>query len=240
VKTPPFTAESHKKLSERPSYSWSKLVSEKKTSQKIVSGNVIRYARVSTRGQSLDSQVDALVAAGAVRVFQEYASGATQMRARWKECLDYLQPGNVLTVADLTRLGRSTADLADIVTVLGQRGIGFRSLAEPWLDTTNAHGKLIFDMFASLAEYERSRLSERTKAGPDAAKARGRLGGRPRTMTPSKTEAARQLRSQGKTLNETAQILSVSVSSLTRALSQNEASYALKRVAPLKSEPGRQ
>jgi DNA invertase Pin-like site-specific DNA recombinase len=169
-----------------------------------VSGNVIGYARVSTRGQSLDSQVDALVVAGAVRVFQEYASGATQARTRWKECLDYLQPGNVLTVADLTRLGRSTADLADIVTVLGQRGIGFRSLAEPWLDTTSAHGKLIFDMFASLAEYERSRLSERTKAGLAAAKARGRLGGRPRTMTPSKTEAARQLRSQGKTLKETA------------------------------------
>ncbi|MDQ1060778.1 DNA invertase Pin-like site-specific DNA recombinase [Arthrobacter globiformis] len=162
------------------------------------------------------------VAIGAVRVFQEYASGATQARKRWKECLDYLQPGNVLTVADLTRLGRSTADLADILTVLGQRGIGFRSLAEPWLDTTSAHGKLIFDMFASLAEYERSRLSERTKAGLAAAKARGRLGGRPRTMTPSKTEAARQLRSQGKTLKETAQILSVSISSLTRALSRND------------------
>lgn len=103
-----------------------------------VSGNVIGYARVSTRGQSLHSQVDALEAAGAVRVFQEYASGATQARTRWKECLDYLQPGNVLTVADLTRLGRSAADLAEIVTVLGQRGIGFRSLAEPWLDTTSA------------------------------------------------------------------------------------------------------
>jgi DNA invertase Pin-like site-specific DNA recombinase len=148
--------------------------------------------------------------------------GATQARARWKECLDHLQPGDILTVADLTRLGRSTADLADIVTVLGQRGIGFRSLAEPWLDTTSAHGKLIFDMFASLAEYERSRLSERTKAGLAAAKARGWLGGRPRTMTPSKTEAARQLRSQGKTLKETAQILSVSISSLTRALSRND------------------
>lgn len=138
-----------------------------------MSGNVIGYARVSTRGQSLDSQVDALVAAGAMRVFQEYASGATQARTRWKECFDYLQPGNVLTVADLTRLGRSTSDLAEIVTVLRQRGIGFRSLSEPWLDTTSAHGKLIFDMFASLAEYERSRLSERTKAGLAAAKARG-------------------------------------------------------------------
>lgn len=186
------------------------------------SGNVVGYARVSTRGQSLDLQVDALVAAGAVRVFQEYASGSTQSRTRWKECLEYLQSGNILVVNDLTRLGRSTADLSDIVTVLGQRGIGFRSLAEPWLDTS-AHGKLIFDMFASLAEYERSRLSERTRAGLAAAKARGRLGGRPRTMTPQKLEAARQLRGQGKTLKETAATLSVSVSSLTRALSSKPA-----------------
>lgn len=68
--------------------------------------------------------------------------------------LEHLQPGNVLVVADLTRLGRNTADLSGIVTVLGRQGIAFRSLAEPWLDTTSAHGKLIFDMFASLAEYE--------------------------------------------------------------------------------------
>lgn len=184
-----------------------------------MSGNVIGYARVSTRGQSLDAQIDALTKAGALRVFQERASGATQARARWKECLDYLQPGNVLMVADLTRLGRSTADLADIVTVLGHRGIAFRSLAEPWLDTTSAHGKLIFDMFASLAEYERSRLSERTKEGLAAARSRGRMGGRPRVMTPGKLETALQLRAEGKTLKETAQRLSVSTSSLTRALS---------------------
>jgi DNA invertase Pin-like site-specific DNA recombinase len=94
--------------------------------------------------------------------------------------------------------------------------------AEPWLDTTSAHGKLIFDMFASLAEYERSRLSERTKAGLAAAKARGRLGGRPRTMTAGKLETARQLRSEGKTLKETAGRFSVSISSLTRALSRSE------------------
>lgn len=95
-----------------------------------------------------------------------------------KDCLEHLQPGNILVVTDLTRLGRSTADLSDIVTVLGRRGIGFRFLAKPRLDTASAHGKLIFDMFASLAEYERSRLSERTKAGMAAAKARSRLGHR--------------------------------------------------------------
>lgn len=183
-----------------------------------MSRNVIGYARVSTRGQSLDAQVDALVGAGAIKVFMEHASGATQARVRWQDCLEHLQPGNILVVTDLTRLGRSTADLSDIVTVLGRRGIGFRSLAEPWLDTTSAHGKLIFDMFASLAEYERSRLSERTRAGLAAAKARGRLGGRPPAMTPTKLAAAKDLRGQGKKLQEIAETLSVSMSTLTRAL----------------------
>lgn len=189
------------------------------------SGNAIGYARVSTRGQSLDSQLDALTSAGAIKVFQEHASSATQARAQWIECLNYLQPGKVLLVSDLTRLGRSTADLSDIVTVLGQRGIGFRSLAEPWLDTTSAHGKLIFDMFASIAEYERSRLSERTKSGLEAAKTRERRGGRPRSMTVAKTEAALQLRAHGKTLKEVAQTLSVSISSVTRALSPQSKPY---------------
>lgn len=183
-----------------------------------MSRNVIGYARVSTRGQSLDAQVDALVGAGAIKVFMEHASGATQARARWQDCLEHLQPGNILVVTDLTRLGRSTADLSDIVTVLGRRGIGFRSLAEPWLDTTSAHGKLIFDMFASLAEYERSRLSERTRAGLAAAKARGRRGGRPPVMTAAKLETAKDLRRQGKKLQEIAETLSVSMSTLTRAL----------------------
>jgi DNA invertase Pin-like site-specific DNA recombinase len=99
--------------------------------------------------------------------------------------------------------------------------IGFRSLAEPWLDTTSAHGKLIFDMFASLVEYERSAVRTHTSgAGGSRAPQPGRR--QTRTMTPQKLEAARQLRSQGKTLKQTAGILSVSVSSLTRALSARQ------------------
>ena len=111
-------------------------------------------------------------------------------------------------------------DLADVVTVLGQWGVGFRSLAEPGLDTTSAHGKLIFDMFASLAEYERSRLSDPTKAGFGGGESTRATRWTASNYDSSKTEAARQLRSQRKTLKETAQILSVSVSSLTRALSR--------------------
>ncbi|WP_326950738.1 recombinase family protein [Arthrobacter sp. Leaf337] len=97
---------------------------------------------------------------------------------RWQDCLEHLQPGNILVVTDLTRLGGSTADLSDIVTVLGRRGIGFRSLAEPWLDTTSAYGKLIFDMFASLAEYE-----------PVVRTHEGRVSGRESQGTPRRTSA---------------------------------------------------
>jgi DNA invertase Pin-like site-specific DNA recombinase len=179
-------------------------------------GNVIGYARVSTKDQSMISQVDALVGAGAVKVFQEHASGVTQARPRWQACLEYLQPGNVLVVTDLTRLGRSTADLSSIVGALGDMRVGFRSLAEPWLDTTTAHGQLIFNMFAALAEYERSRLSERTRAGLAAARARGRQGGRPRAMTPAKEEAAHHLRAQGKTLQDISAALGVSLSTVVR------------------------
>lgn len=188
--------------------------------------HIIGYARVSTKEQSLESQVDALVAAGALKVFQEHASGATQARPQWQTCLEYLQPGNILAVTDLTRLGRSTRDLSSIVAALGERGIGFRSLADPWLDTTKAHRQLILSMFAALAEYERSRLLERTKAGLDAARSRGRNGGRPRSMTPSKEDTARQLRSQGKTLQEIAGTLSVSLSTVTRTLGRGAGTNA--------------
>ncbi|MET4097578.1 DNA invertase Pin-like site-specific DNA recombinase [Arthrobacter sp. UYCu712] len=96
--------------------------------------------------------------------------------------------------------------------------MAFRSLTEPWLNTTSSHGKLIFDMFASLAEYERNRLSERTKAGLVAARARGRLGGRPPAMTPNKLQTAHQLRAHEMTLHEVAGTIGVSVSALARAL----------------------
>lgn len=193
--------------------------------------NVTGYARVSTKDQSLESQVGALTAAGAIRVFQEHASGATQVRPGWQACLEYLQPGNTLAVTDLTRLGRSTTDLSSIVVTLGERSIGFRSLAEPWLDTTTTHGQLIFNMFAALAEYERSRLSERTKAGLDAARSRDRNGGRPRSITASKEETARLLRSQGKTLKEISSTLSVSLSTVARTLGRGPDTKVPLRVA---------
>ncbi|XAS69119.1 recombinase family protein [Micrococcaceae bacterium Sec5.7] len=103
---------------------------------------IVCYARVSTKEQTMESQVDAVVATGAFKVFMEQASGATQVRPQWQECLRYLQPGNHLVVTELTRPGRSTEDLAGIITLLGERGIVFKSLTEPWLDNRSAHGQL--------------------------------------------------------------------------------------------------
>lgn len=186
-------------------------------------GVIIGYARVSTGDQNLEGQRDALQAAGAWRVFEDKASGATQDRPGWRECLEQLQPGNTLLVTDLTRLGRSTIDLAGIVEELGKRGVAFRSLAEPWLDTSSAHGRLIFDMFASIAAYERARLIERTNAGLAAARARGRLGGRPTVMTPEKAEVAKEMRAKKKSLRQIAEALSVSPTTIVRHLAEQKA-----------------
>lgn len=195
------------------------LTSEASSVWSTVAANIVAYARVSTTDQNLDAQEDALRTAGAIRIFSDRASGATQNRPEWIKCLEYLQPGNVLLVNDLTRLGRNAADLASIVNSLADRHIGFRSLKEPFLDTTTSHGILIFQMFSAVAEYERNRLRERTMDGLTAARARGRVGGRPVKMTDHKINTARKLRGEGLKIREVAETLGVSESSVVRALS---------------------
>jgi DNA invertase Pin-like site-specific DNA recombinase len=146
-----------------------------------VSSNLIGYARVSTADQNPDLQEDALRRAGAIRIFTDHASGSTQARPAWQQCLEYLQPGNVLVVWKLDRIGRSTADLARIVAELGDRGIQFKSLTESFIDTTTSDGRLIFHIFTAMAEHERSRMLERTRGpvwplrGSAAASAAGPL-----------------------------------------------------------------
>lgn len=135
----------------------------------------IGYARVSTDDQTLDLQLDALKDCEAV--YQEKASGKSKERPELEHCLKALRAGDTLVVWRLDRLGRSLPDLVQIVTALEERGIGFESLTEK-IDTTSATGKLTFHVFAALAEFERNIIRERTRAGLDAARARGRKGGR--------------------------------------------------------------
>lgn len=137
----------------------------------------IGYARVSTDDQNLDLQRDALQRAGVSAIYEEMASGNSADRPEFEHCLKALRAGDTLVVWRLDRLGRSLPDLVHIVTELEQRGIGFESIAEK-IETGNAAGKLVFHVFAALAEFERNLIRERTKAGLAAARARGRVGGR--------------------------------------------------------------
>lgn len=182
--------------------------------------NLVGYARVSSTSQNLDSQMDALAAAGAIKIFKDRASGATMERPDWAECLEYLQPGNVLVVTDLTRLGRSAADLASIVAQLAERNVGLRSLNEPYLDTSTSHGLMILQIFSALAEYERNRLRERTLDGLHAAKARGRVGGRPTKMTPDKAATAHDMRAKKRSIKDIAAVIGLSESTVVRELAR--------------------
>ena len=138
---------------------------------------LIGYARVSTQDQHLDLQTDALEKAGCIKVFTDIASGAKTERNGLKEALAYLREGDILTVWKLDRLGRSLKHLIEVVNSLSAVNIGFQSLQEK-IDTTTSGGKLIFHIFASLAEFERDLIRERTNAGLKAARTRGRMGDR--------------------------------------------------------------
>ena len=138
------------------------------------------YARVSTDDQNLSLQLDALTAAECGRIFEDRQSGAKADRPGLRDALDFARPGDVLVVWRLDRLGRSLPDLVRIVAELEQRGIGFESLTEK-IETSTAAGRLVFHVFAALAEFERNIIRERTMAGLAAARARGRNGGRPGT-----------------------------------------------------------
>ena len=137
----------------------------------------IGYARVSTDDQNLSLQTDALTAANVFRIFEDKESGAKADRPQLIAALDHLRPGDTLVVWRLDRLGRSLHDLVKIVGDLEARGVGFESLTEK-IETGSASGKLIFHLFAALAEFERNLIRERTNAGLAAARARGRMGGR--------------------------------------------------------------
>ena len=143
---------------------------------------IIGYVRVSTTDQNLDAQLDALKKARAMRVFSETVSGAMAKRPELQRMLDQLRDGDVVVVKKYDRLARSLRDLLDIVEAIKARGAGFRSLAED-IDTTTPAGELIFHIFASIAHFESRRIAERTREGLEAARKRGRIGGRPPALS---------------------------------------------------------
>lgn len=156
-------------------------------------GHKIGYARVSTADQDPQLQLDALTADGCLKIYKDVATGTKADRPQWQACLDDLRPGDTLIIWKIDRLGRNLRNLVDIVAVLEERGVGVKSLTNGIVDTTTAHGKLVFGMFALMAEYEAALIKERTLAGLAAARARGRTGGRKPKMTPALINKAQRM-----------------------------------------------
>lgn len=191
-------------------------------------GNIIGYARVSTTAQatdgtSLESQVQELEAAGATRVFAEAVSGKKSRRPELDAMLDYLREGDTVLVYSLDRMGRTMADLVVLVNELRERGINFRSIREG-IDTSGPAGRMVFHIFASLAEFEHATILERTEKGRVAAAEKGRKGGRPRKYDAKKIALVKRLHSAGDmTPREVADAAGVSVSTMYRLLKMDDA-----------------
>ena len=149
----------------------------------------IGYARVSTQDQNLDRQRDQLRKDGCERIYEEKVSGAKSDRPELGRMLDALREGDVVVVAELSRLSRSVRDLFALVGRIDEIGAQIKSLKEPWLDTTTPHGRLLFTFFSGISEFERDLIRQRTKEGIAAARARGRNGGHPK-LDPKKVDLA--------------------------------------------------
>lgn len=176
------------------------------------------YARVSTKDQNPQPQIDAFRKLGieSGNTVIEYASGAKTDRPQLEHLLDELSEGDSLTVWKLDRLGRSLSHLVKVITELGEKGVQFRSVSEAGIDTTTAQGRLLFQIMGSMAEFERSLVTERTRAGLHAAKARGRTGGRPTSITSAQAETVLFLISQGETQAGAARRTGLSKSAVNR------------------------
>src|SRR5437764_8509452 len=177
---------------------------------------LIGYARVSTQDQTLNLQKDALEKIDCKKIFTDTASGAKAERKGLDEALEYVREGDILVVWRLDRLGRSLKHLIETITELNNRKIGFKSIQEN-IDTTTSGGKLVFHIFGALAEFERDIIKERTQAGLQAARARGRKGGRPKSLTGKKTAMAQALyNDKNNTVDEICKTLNISRATLYR------------------------
>jgi DNA invertase Pin-like site-specific DNA recombinase len=193
------------------------LEGSKDMTESPASNRRLGYARVSTYGQTLDAQLERLRAEGCTKIYREKASGAQSERRELKSLLKTLTPGDVVTVTRIDRLARSTFDLFAIVKKMVDAGARFRSLAEPWADTSNSTGRLMLAVLGGLADVERDLIRTRTAEGRERARARGQRMGRPLKLTPAPRREARDWRAAGVTLKELAARHGVARTTISRA-----------------------
>jgi DNA invertase Pin-like site-specific DNA recombinase len=174
------------------------------------------YARVSSDGQTLEAQQEALRTAGATQIFAEKQSGAKTDRAVLARCLASLEPGDTLPVTKLDRLARSTRDLLNTLATVSEAGASFRSLGDPWADSTTPHGKLMLTVLGGLAEFERHLILSRTEEGRNRARANGVKFGRKPKLTKHQREEALTRKRNGETLTEIAKSYNVSHMTICR------------------------
>lgn len=178
------------------------------------------YMRVSTFDQNLDRQKKQLEEFGCDRIFFEKVTGTKRERPELNRMLEFLRMNDTVAVTDLTRLSRSTKDLIEITELISQKGAHLKSLKESWLDTTTAHGKMLFTIFAGIAQFERDLTSERTKEGILAARKRGKYPGRPKTDE-EKVKYALYLMDQGLSRTDAAEKAGISRMTLYRKMQNN-------------------
>lgn len=182
----------------------------------------IGYARVSTGGQKLDIQLDALTKAGCKKVFQEKVSGTNRQRPELVKMLDQLRDGDTVVVTRLDRLARSTRDLLEIADTIAKTQAGLKSLSEPWADTTSPYGRMVLTVLAGVGDFERDLIKARTSAGRSAAKVRGVRFGRPSRLTREQAALAKHLLEAGKSAKEVAAIFGVHKATIYRATANIE------------------
>ena len=184
---------------------------------------LIGYARVSTHDQNLDLQKDALLKADCEKIYVDKKTGSHINRDGLEKAIEMLRAGDTLVVWRLDRLARSLKHLIELINHFDERKIGFKSLTES-ISTTTSSGKLIFHIFGALAEFERSVIADRTLAGLAAARARGRLGGRPPTLSDKQQTLAVKLYKEGKhSIKEICQMMNISKPTLYSYVSKNKA-----------------
>lgn len=179
---------------------------------------IVGYARVSSSGQDYDTQVEKLKAAGATKIFSEKQSGLDKDRPELARCLDYVREGDTLYITKLDRLARNTGHLYQIVDGLAAKGVGFKVLDDSGVDTTTRTGRLVFGILASIAEFETALRKERQMEGIALAKAEGRSGGRPATLTAGDVAKIKAARDAGSSIRAIAAQVGFSKATVQKVL----------------------